>query len=253
MPRSATRFSCRVRSPGTCTSPFYNSRLTYICFFSVFSPKSKRDPISQTIWCGTAARAKTFNMCHFWPTEPSSDPNWDNLFKFGRKFKLHEKSNQSKQLTQETGLILHLSIQREVDFYSPFLPSDWTILSRFFLFLHRKYSPRWDKGQTPDTTRSYTEPPHFQQDHVVITFRTLKGCLPQHTWSSPQETIVQTFRDNNDNLHLLNTIMPGQGTGHILLNPNYTEVVKPSLEYWNRAASSSLPDCSHWKRPLLFA
>lgn len=193
MPRSATRFSCRVRSPGTCTSPFYNSRLTYIWFFSVFSPKSKRDPISQTIWCGTAARAKTFNMCHFWPTEPSSDPNWDNLFKFGRKFKLHKKSNQSKQLTQETGLILHLSIQREVDFYSPFLPSDWTILSRFFLFLHRKYSPRWDKG---------TDTRHYQVISWTPTFstRARSNYIQDPKGLPPSAHMVQSTGDHCTNL-----------------------------------------------------
>lgn len=119
--------------------------LTFLLIF-VFSPKSRRDPISQTVWYGIAARAKTFNMCYFWQTEPALDPNWDNLVKFESKYEWHKKSSQNKQLTQETGHILHPSIQREVDFHSPFLPSDWTILSWFFPLLHRKDSRRWDKG-----------------------------------------------------------------------------------------------------------
>lgn len=42
MPGSATRFSCRLMNPGTCTSSFYNSRLTYIPGF-LFSVQKARE------------------------------------------------------------------------------------------------------------------------------------------------------------------------------------------------------------------
>jgi len=49
MPRSVVRLSCRVRSPGTHTSPFYNSRLTCIQFFYLQSKKQERPPKSGSL------------------------------------------------------------------------------------------------------------------------------------------------------------------------------------------------------------
>lgn len=126
----AIRFSCKVGSPGAHPSLLYNSRLTCIQFF-VFSPKSKRDPISQAAWC--LLRTPRLNVCHFWQTELSSPhPNLDNEVKSERKSKLPKKSHQRKTLKQE-GTHFTPSIQRKCGgFILPFFPSDCTILSWFF-------------------------------------------------------------------------------------------------------------------------
>lgn len=134
---------------------------TYLhSWFFVFSSKSKRDQINQTVWCGIAARAMILNMCHFWQTEPSSHPDWDNLVTFERKFKLHNKSNQSKQLTQETGHILYPSIQREGIFIFLFFLQTEQFYHGFSYFSTGKL------GQDEIKDRHQTLPGHILNHHV---------------------------------------------------------------------------------------
>lgn len=149
MPRSATRFSCRVRSPGTLTSTFYNSRLAYIpVFFFCFQSKKPERPHKSDSLVWYCCKGHNPQYVPFLITESPSHPNWNNWVKFERKFELHKKSNQSKQLTQEPGHIFTQASKEKVIFILPFFLQTEQFFSCFFLVLHRKDSPRWDKGQT---------------------------------------------------------------------------------------------------------
>lgn len=135
-------------------------------------------------------------MCHFWQTEPSSHPNWDNWVKYERKFKLPKKNpikanNWHKSLvtfytqaSKEKWIFIHPSFLQAEQFYHGFPYSSTGKIAQDEIKDRHHQVISWTTTFSTRTCRSYIQDP--------------KG-LPSYTWSSPQETIVQTFEDNNNN------------------------------------------------------
>lgn len=192
MPRSATRFSCWLRSPGTCTSPFYNSRLAYVPVFFCFQPKKQERPhkSDSLVWfC-----CKGHNP-QYVPLLANRAIFTSKLVKFESKLKLHKKSNQSKQLTQEIGHNLHPSIQREVYFHSPFR------LNNFIVAFPTSPQERQPK------LRQRTDTRHYQVVSWTTTFST-------RTWSSSSK-----YNYIQDPKGLPSSVHVGQSTGGYCTNP----------------------------------
>lgn len=166
-------------------------------FFFIFSPKRKRDPVSQTTWCGIAARATTLSMCHF------CKQGHLHIQIGTTELNLKESSNYTKNPIKANNW--HKSL---VTFYTQASKEKVIFILPFFLQTEQfvMVFPTSPQESQPKM-RQRTDTRHYQV--ISWTFSTRrcssyiqdpKGLPSSVQWSSPQDTIVQIFGGNNDYL-----------------------------------------------------